>query len=167
MQQSSAMHLAQHKLRLASCTQQPHHRIPSNVSSLFQNLKRPGEAFVDSTDLWLTSTSSSSSGTLISSLQTAAQLWERLLFASGRAMAIQKCFYYLVNWCWDQNGFPVLSSNITSSDTQLVMTSGRSTLTHTIPRVKNNIGRHTLGMHLSPDGSFEDKFSHCQQQALK
>ena len=47
------------------------------------------------------------------------------------------------------------------------MTSGRSTSTHTIQRVKNNIGRRTLGVHLSPGGSFEDEFSHRQQQALK
>ena len=47
------------------------------------------------------------------------------------------------------------------------MTSGRSTSTHTIPRVENNIGRRTLGVRLSPDGSFEDEFSHRHQQALK
>ena len=132
-----------------------------------KNSKHLGEAFVDNTVLWLTSTSSSSSRTIISSMQKVAQLWKRLLYASGRALAIQKCFYYLVDWCWDHNGFPVLSSNITPSEPQLVMTSGRSTSTYTIPRVENNIGRHTLGLRLSPDGSFEDKFSHHQQQALK
>ena len=124
--------------------------------------KHPGEAFLDDTDLWLTSTSSSSNGTLISSMQMVAQLWEHLLYASGGFLAIQKCFYYLVNWCWDHNGFPVLSSNITPSEPQLVMTSGRSTSTYTIPRVKNNIGMRTLGVLLSPDGSFVDKFSHRQ-----
>ena len=39
MQRSSALYMAQHKLHPASRTQQPHHRIPSNVSSLFQNLQ--------------------------------------------------------------------------------------------------------------------------------
>ena len=39
--------------------------------------------------------------------------------------------------------------------------------THTIPRVESNIGRRTLGVRLSPDGSFVDEFSHCQQLALK
>ena len=118
-------------------------------------------------DLWLTSTSSSSNGTLISSMQKVVQLWKCLLFASGGALAIQKCFYYLVDWCWDHNSFSVLSYNITPSDPQLVMTSGRSTSTHTIPKVENNIGRRTLGVHLSSDGFFEDEFSHRQQQALK
>ena len=50
--------------------------------------KHPGKVFVDNTDLWLTSTSSSSSRTLISSIQKVAQLWERLLFGSGGALVI-------------------------------------------------------------------------------
>ena len=111
-----------------------------------------GGAFVDNTDLWLTSTSSSSSGTLIYSMQKVAQLWERLLFASGGALAIQKFFYYLVDWCWDHNGFPVLSSNITLSDPQLVMTSVRSTFIHTIPRVKTTLGsKHWECVYLQMD----------------
>ena len=40
--------------------------------------KCPGEAFLDDADLWLTSTSSSASGTLITSMQKVAQLWESL-----------------------------------------------------------------------------------------
>ena len=94
-------------------------------------------------------------------------VFEKSSFSSGSALAIQKCFYYLIVWHWDHNGFPLLSSNITPSDPQPVMTSGRSTSTHTIPRVENNIRRCTLVVWLSPDGSFEHKFSHHQQQALK
>ena len=47
------------------------------------------------------------------------------------------------------------------------MTLGRSTSTNSIPRVKDNIEKRTLGVRLSPGGSFEGKFTHCQQQALK
>ena len=36
--------MAQHKLRPASRTHQPHHRVPSNVSSLFQNLQMSGRS---------------------------------------------------------------------------------------------------------------------------
>ena len=38
-QWSSALHMPQHKLRPASCTQHPHYRFPSNLSLLFQNLE--------------------------------------------------------------------------------------------------------------------------------
>ena len=118
-------------------------------------------------DLRLPSTSSSSSGTLLTSIQKVALTWERLLFASGGALAIQKCFYYLLDWCWDYNSFPVLSSNTTLSDPQLGMTLGRSTSTHTIPRVINNTWKRAPGVLLSPDELFKDKFTYCQQQALK
>ena len=47
------------------------------------------------------------------------------------------------------------------------MTSGRSTSRHTIPRVENSIGRRMLGVCISLDGSFEDEFTHRQQQVLK
>ena len=94
----------------------------------FQTSKCSGEAFVDDTDLCLTSNNPSSSLTLIPSMQRVAKLWERLLFASRGALAIQKCFYYLIDWHWDHNGFPVLSSNLASPGPQLVMTSGRSTI---------------------------------------
>ena len=43
-QRSSALYMAQHKLRPASRTQQPHHRIPSNVSPLFQNFQTSGRS---------------------------------------------------------------------------------------------------------------------------
>ena len=59
--------------------------------------QHPGEAYVDETDWWLTGISPSTpSMTLTSSMQRIAQLWEHLLFASGGALALQKCFYYLV-----------------------------------------------------------------------
>ena len=94
-------------------------------------------------------------------------LWKCLLFASGGALAIQKYFYYLVDWHCGNNSFPVLSSNTNSSDHQFVMTSGRATSTYTIPRAKNEIGKRTLGVRVSPHESFKDKFTYRQQQELK
>ena len=55
----------------------------------------PGEAFVDDTDLWITSETLTSPA-LVSSMQKVAQHWECLLFASGSALALQKCFFYLM-----------------------------------------------------------------------
>ena len=128
MQWSSTLYLAKHLLCFAPCSQSPHHGITSYMPLNLQTSKHPGETFVDDTNLWLTSTNPFSSLTLIPSMQKVAQLWERLLFASGGALAIQKCFYFLVDWYWDHTGFAVLSSNLASPGPQLVMTSGRSTI---------------------------------------
>ena len=71
--------------------------------------QHPGKAYIDDTDLWLTGMSpSTSSTTLTSSMQRIAQVWECLLFPSGGALALQKCFYYLVQGRWTPHGFPVM-----------------------------------------------------------
>jgi hypothetical protein len=71
----------------------------------------PGEAFVDGTNMWLTGTyPSTPTSTLVSTMQRVAQVWERLLFASGGALALQKCFYCLACWKWIPHGFPFLTS---------------------------------------------------------
>jgi hypothetical protein len=70
----------------------------------------------------------------------ATQVWECLLFASGNALAIQKCSYSLLDWKWDHNGFPVFNSISTSSGPELGMTSGRSTSITISPRLKALLG---------------------------
>ena len=70
--------------------------------------QHPREAFVDDTGLWLTGTYPfTPPSTLVSTMQRVAQVWERLLFASGGALALQKCFYYLVHWKWTPPRVPV------------------------------------------------------------
>ena len=78
----------------------------------------------------------------------------RLLLASGGALALQKCFYYLVQWQWTPQGFPVMSLTTNSPTTVLQMTSGRSTSPTLIPRVETFTGKCILGVCLVPDGSF-------------
>jgi hypothetical protein len=95
----------------------------------------PGEAFVDDTNLWLTGTPTS---TLVSTMQRVAQVWERLLFASSGALALQKYFYYLVYWKWTPLGFPFLNCVTDSPAIPLQMTSGRSTSSTTIHRVETS-----------------------------
>jgi len=38
--------------------------------------------------------------TLQSNLQQMLHTWERLLFCSGGALELSKCFYYLLHWKW-------------------------------------------------------------------
>ena len=99
-------------------------------------------------------------------MQRVAQVWERLLFASGGALALQKCFYYLVHWKLTPHGFPFLNCVTDTPTTLLQMTSGRSTSSTTIPRVETSIGKRTLGVRLAPDGSFTQAFAHRQEQAI-
>lgn len=42
-------------------------------------------------------------------LQDCAQLWQNLLFASGGELELSKCYYYMLHWHWDSQGYPKLS----------------------------------------------------------
>ncbi len=37
---------------------------------------------------------------LIAMAQVCAQIWEQLLFSSGGALKLKKCFWYLIYWQW-------------------------------------------------------------------
>jgi hypothetical protein len=37
---------------------------------------------------------------MIALMQTVAQTWECLLYSSGGALELQKCFWYLMYWEW-------------------------------------------------------------------
>jgi hypothetical protein len=42
-------------------------------------------------------------------LHKQAQLWERLLFASGGRLQLPKCFYYLIVWKWTDGDAAMMS----------------------------------------------------------
>jgi hypothetical protein len=44
-------------------------------------------------------------------MQQVAQTWERLLYSSGGALELRKCFWYLMYWEW-RDGHPYLVPNV-------------------------------------------------------
>jgi hypothetical protein len=48
---------------------------------------------------------------LIAMAQACAQIWEQLLFSSGGALELKKCFWYLIYWQW-VNGHPKMMTII-------------------------------------------------------
>ena len=85
-----------------------------------------GEAFVDDAGLGTNSTSGTPPAPveqkIITNLQSLAQEWERLLFSTGGALNLQKCFWFLMSWRWIQ-GRAKLHTSLTLPG-QLLMTSG-------------------------------------------
>jgi hypothetical protein len=47
---------------------------------------------------------------LSTTLEKTSQSWEKLLFCSGGALELSKCFYYLLYWKW-VDGLPILLTN--------------------------------------------------------
>lgn len=109
-----------------------------------------GAAFVDNSslsvmlgyarnqDLSSTKNDMADISTTIEALLTLAQHWERLLFLTGGDINMQKSFSYLMAWV-----YPGI----------MELTSGASTVLHTIPRTDVNDSFRTLGIYLSPSAS--------------
>jgi len=121
-----------------------------------------GEAFIDDTTLWLTAAAIYSSiQALTTAMQDKAQSWERLLWTCGRALNLQKCFWYAISWKWGKHGEAIMCSIDDTPDLQIHLTHGSDhSKTIEIKRVDVSVGRCTLGMRLAPLGTDEEEFEH-------
>jgi hypothetical protein len=71
---------------------------------------------------------------LIAMAQAGAQIWERLLYSSGSALELKKCFWYLIYWPW-VNGHPQMAMNL-SCPGIIALTSGNIPNYQVIPRLE-------------------------------
>jgi hypothetical protein len=69
---------------------------------------RAADTFVDDTDLYVSVDITFPE--LAQQTQMVAQHWEQLLYTSGGALALQKCFWYGITWEWI-NGTPRMQPN--------------------------------------------------------
>lgn len=123
-----------------------------------------GEAFVDDSRVGCTSSheydsskslsenASTSRESAIRNLHILAQQWEKLLFATGGAISLDKSFWYCLSWKWSPAGIPHLSSN-EQAPGRLQLTAGYNTDTSVIRRMEVTDGYRTLGVQISPSGS--------------
>jgi hypothetical protein len=70
-----------------------------------------GEAFID--DIGLGTNEGDNHLCLINNLQILAQQWEKLLYSTGGALNLSKCFWFLLSWQWI-DGRPILHSSTTA-----------------------------------------------------
>jgi hypothetical protein len=88
----------------------------------------------------------------IANLQVLAQEWERLLFSTGGALNLSKCFWFILSWRWNHHHAVCDTSETLPG--ALYMTSGKDTSSYTeIKRVELHESYRTLGVHISPNGS--------------
>jgi hypothetical protein len=55
-------------------------------------------------------------------MQTEAQVWERLLWTTGGALNLAKCFYYVIAWNFHKNGTPILLTPSVMPNTSISLT---------------------------------------------
>jgi hypothetical protein len=116
-----------------------------------------GEAFVDDTGLGTNEGDSHSQ--LVTNLQNLAQRWEKLLYSTGGALNLSKCFWFLLSWRW-LNGRPVIHTSTTAPGTLQMTSEGHQEL-HIIPRIEATDSFRMLGVHISPSGVIKGRSKFC------
>ena len=114
---------------------------------------RAADAFVDDTDLYVSVDIPFPE--LAAQAQIVAQHWEQLLYTSGGALALNKCFWYGITWEWI-NGIPQMQP-ISQAPATIQLTEGHGSSLNTITRKECWEGVRTLGVRLAPLGNFLDE----------
>jgi hypothetical protein len=111
---------------------------------------RHGEGFIDDTTLWEVADNSAPLSTVIARMTTKAQRWERLIWSSGGALNLDKCYLYLLTWKFNKKGDAHLAP-LSGTPYNVSLTAG-NVLDHPVPilRVAPNKGMRTLGIRLAP-----------------
>jgi hypothetical protein len=123
-----------------------------------------GEAFVDDTSLWALRRGLLFA-LLIQMMCTTAQKWERLLYVTGGALNLLKCFWYGIQWTFTDAGIPRMQKS-KADDPVIHLTSGADFQTsHTITRIEVTKGMQTLGVRLAPDGNENKEYNHRMNEA--
>lgn len=81
-----------------------------------------------------------------------AQQWERLLFATGGALNLAKCFWYGIEWRFTPTGEAQLIPDVDGPTISLTAGATPDCPEH-LRRVSTAEGQHTLGVRLTPNGT--------------
>jgi hypothetical protein len=107
--------------------------------------------------------------TLLTNAQNASQSWERLLFISGGALELTKCFAYVIYWDLEHGDHRMLKpTEIPGGQISGDRVQGPIQLTygdrvdefHWLETVDPQQGRRTLGVRIAPAGNWSDEYDY-------
>jgi hypothetical protein len=84
-------------------------------------------------------------------MKSEAQVWEKLLWATGGTLNLSKCFYYVIAWDFHKNGTPILLNPSAMPDTHIHLTQGDNPMPQLITHTNSSDAHRTLGAHPNPD----------------
>ena len=131
--------------------------------------RRLGDAYVDDTALMVASNHQERDIRIqeieaTTHMQHIAQDFERKLFTTGGALALQKCFWYLISWKWAEDGSARMKT-IQEFPSEIYLTKGYTReVPNKIKRKEVDESERTLGVRLNPsqDMKAEILFRHNQ-----
>jgi exonuclease III len=129
---------------------------------------RNNDGFVDDTTGGVNDTHSStplSPIDLATLLHKQAQLWERLLNASGGRLELPKCFYYLIVWKWTDGDAAMMS--IEELNASISLTCGANPNPVPIDQKDVHTSHKTLGTQMNPTGTMTAETHRLKANASK
>jgi ribonuclease HI len=123
-------------------------------------VSRHADCFVDDT----TTFCNTNPDALKAELQANAQQWESILYSSGGALELPKCFYYIMDWSFDENGQPYLKE---PTPLPLTIINSATKSRQIILEKSTSESHRTLGVRLAPNGKWHDEIKYLQEKADK
>ena len=110
---------------------------------------------------------------LLKQAEDATQAWEKLLFASGGALELTKCFAYIVYWDLSEGCHrlirPYEMANCNAEEEHfrgpIGLTYGTNPERHLLVTEDPWVGRRTLGVRIAPAGNWTDEYNHRRAQS--
>jgi len=128
-----------------------------------QHQQMAGFAFIDDTNLIVTDTSNDPMQ-VANKMQQSLQLWHGLLQATGGDLVPEKCFWYLIDFWWENNKWKYTKWNDAEHTLNIPTKTGAKVV---IPCLNTSEARWMLGVRLAPDGNNEAEFAHLREEALQ
>ncbi len=118
--------------------------------------------FVDDNTLFVTHQSKES---IAECMRASLQSWERLLYTTGGALALEKCEYHVVTWEYEEDG----KARMQQPEDQkmaLRVTAGRDQTEEIIQQLAPHKETRMLGGHFTPLGSFQREVEYLHEKAI-
>jgi hypothetical protein len=137
------------------------------------NVQRVMDAFVDDSTSWnnrfkesLQNRSRNYIRQIDSDLSHTAQTWEKLLYSTGGALELSKCFNYLVHWTYDKRGDPTIAPPDPSIP-PIEITNSATGHTVQIKQLDCSEPHKTLGVVISPSKNQAAEHTRLAKKALE
>ena len=125
-------------------------------------INRVGDAFVDDTSIFYINNADPeihpfSTHEIAHHLELIAQDFERKLHSTGGNLSLPKCFWYLVNWVWNEEGTATMTK-ISHSPANIHLTQGSFSDKYKIKREEIDTSIRTIGVRVNPLGQTDTEY---------
>ena len=136
----------------------------STYSQLYRCLYSPlCYAFVDDTDVAHCSSLTSTADNIITEMKDVVHHWEGSLHKTGGALHVDKSFWYLIHFIWENNSWRY--SSIDEQPGKLYVRGVSGNLKY-LACLEPSKAPETLGVFLAMDGNNSEQISQPQKKAL-